>query len=79
MPDEAALLRALGDRAPEGLPIYRDDPADPADPADPDDENTLATAVFEIRDTAIDFTIHQHGTQRFATRIVPSGHAPRAS
>jgi hypothetical protein len=35
--------------------------------------------VFEIRDTAIDFTIHQHGTQRFATRIVPSGHAPRAS
>lgn len=76
MPDEAALLRALGDRAPEGLPIYRDDPADPDDP---DDENTLATAVFEIRDTAIDFTIHQHGTQRLATRIVPSGHAPRAS
>lgn len=76
MPDEAALLRVLGDRVPEGLPIYRDDPADPDDP---DDENTLATAVFEIRDTAIDFTIHQHGTQRFATRIVPSGHAPRAS
>lgn len=73
MPDEAALLRVLGDRVPEGLPIYRDDPADP------DDENTLATAVFEIRDTAIDFTIHRHGTQRFATRIVPSGHAPRAS
>ncbi|WP_175921376.1 C45 family autoproteolytic acyltransferase/hydolase [Burkholderia latens] len=71
--DEAALLRVLGDRAPEGLPIYRDDPADP------DDENTLATAVFAIRDTAIDFTIHQHGTQRFATRIVPFAHAPRAS
>ncbi|KWI59538.1 peptidase C45 [Burkholderia pseudomultivorans] len=71
--DETALLRVLGDRAPEGLPIYRDDPADP------DDENTLATAVFSIRDTAIDFTIHQHGTQCFATRIVPLAHAPRVS
>ena len=71
--DEAALLRVLGDRAPEGLPIYRDDPADP------DDENTLATAVFAIRDTAIDFAIHQHGTQRFATRIVPPAHARSAS
>ncbi|WP_321857098.1 C45 family peptidase [Burkholderia cenocepacia] len=71
--DAAALLRVLGDRAPEGLPIYRDDPADP------DDENTLATAVFEIHDTAIYFTVHQHGTQRFATRIVPSAHAPSAS
>lgn len=71
--DAAALLSVLGDRAPEGLPIYRDDPADP------DDENTLATAVFEIHDTAIDFTVHQHGTQRFATRIVPSGRAHRAS
>jgi hypothetical protein len=79
VPDEAALLRVLGDRAPEGLPIYRDDIRRSDDPDDPDDENTLATAVFEIRDTAIDFTIHQHGTQRFATRIVPSGHAPRAS
>ncbi|EDT40113.1 hypothetical protein BamMEX5DRAFT_4099 [Burkholderia ambifaria MEX-5] len=72
-PFVAALLRVLGDRAPEGLPIYRDDPADP------DDENTLATAVFAIRDAAIDFTIHQHGTQRFATRIVPSAHARSAS
>ncbi|MBR8233388.1 C45 family peptidase [Burkholderia sp. AU42008] len=71
--DEAALLRVLGDRAPEGLPIYRDDPADP------DDENTLATAVFAIHDTAIDFTVHQHGAQRFTTRIVPSGHASSAS
>lgn len=71
--DEAALLRVLGDRAPEGLPIYRDDPADP------DDENTLATAVFAIHDTAIDVTIHQHGTQRFATRIVSSARARRAS
>jgi hypothetical protein len=71
--DEAALRHVLGDRAPEGLPIYRDDPADP------DDENTLATAVFAVRDAAIDFTIHQHGTQRFATRIVPSAHARSAS
>lgn len=71
--DEAALLRVLGDRAPEGLTNYRDGPADP------DDENPLATAVFDIDDTAIDFTVHQHGTQRFATRIVPSAHAPSAS
>lgn len=71
--DEAALLRVLGDRAPEGLPIYRDDPADP------DDENTLATAVFAIGAASIDVTIHQQGTQRFATRIVPSGRAHDAS
>ncbi len=71
--DEAALLRVLGDRAPEGLPIYRDDPADP------DDENTLATAVFAIGAASIDITIHQQGTQRFATRIVPSGRAHDAS
>ncbi|MEK6351698.1 MAG: carcinine hydrolase/isopenicillin-N N-acyltransferase family protein [Burkholderia cenocepacia] len=74
--DAAALLRVLGDRAPEGLPIHRDDPADPADP---DDENTLATAVCAIGAASIDFTVHQHGTQRFATRIVPSGRAHRAS
>ncbi|VWC53020.1 C45 family autoproteolytic acyltransferase/hydolase [Burkholderia lata] len=71
--DEAALLRVLGDRAPEGLPIYRDDPADP------DDENTLATGVFAIGAASIDFTVHQRGTQRFATRIVPSGRAHDAS
>ncbi|WJN73854.1 hypothetical protein OH687_26450 [Burkholderia anthina] len=71
--DEAALLRVLGDRAPEGLPTYRDGPTDR------DDENPLATAVFEIHDTAIAFTVHQHRTQRFATRIVPSAHAPGAS
>ncbi|KWI31046.1 C45 family autoproteolytic acyltransferase/hydolase [Burkholderia stagnalis] len=71
--DEAALLRVLGDRAPEGLPIYRDDPHDP------DDENTLATAVFAIRDAGIDMTVHQHGTQRFATRIVPDRRAADAS
>ncbi|VWB89922.1 peptidase C45 [Burkholderia lata] len=71
--DEAALLRVLGDRAPEGLPIYRDDPADP------DDENTLATGVFAIGAASIDFTIHQQGAQCFATRIVPSGRAHDAS
>ncbi|MDR8729274.1 C45 family autoproteolytic acyltransferase/hydolase [Burkholderia pseudomultivorans] len=71
--DEAALRRVLGDRAPEGLPIYRDDPADP------DDENTLATAAFAIHAAAIDFTIHQHGTARFATRIVPDARAHGAT
>ncbi|KWI61080.1 C45 family autoproteolytic acyltransferase/hydolase [Burkholderia ubonensis] len=70
---EDALLRVLGDRAPDGLPIYRDDPADP------DDENTLATAVFAIGAAGIDITIHQHGTQRFATRIVPDRRATDAS
>ncbi|MGU7772059.1 C45 family autoproteolytic acyltransferase/hydrolase [Burkholderia sp. MR1-5-21] len=70
---EDALLRVLGDRAPEGLPIYRDDPDDP------DDENTLATAVFAIRASGIDMSVHQHGTQRFATRIVPDDSATRAA
>lgn len=67
--DEAALLDVLGDRAPDGLPIYRDDPADP------DDENTLATAVFALRGASIDFTVHQHRTRRFATRIEPRASA----
>ncbi|WP_431822890.1 C45 family autoproteolytic acyltransferase/hydolase [Burkholderia sp. F1] len=71
--DAAALLRVLGDRAPDGLPIYRDDPADP------DDENTLATAVFAIRAAGIDITIRQHGTRRFATRIVPDRRATDVS
>ena len=67
--DEAALRRVLADRAPHGLPIYRDDPADP------DDENTLATAVFAIGASSIDFTIHQHGAACYATRIVPDARA----
>ncbi|RQS74474.1 peptidase C45 [Burkholderia sp. Bp8963] len=71
--DADALLRVLGDRAPEGLPIYRDDPADP------DDENTLATAVFAIRESGIQMTVHQHGTQRFTTQIVPDRRATDAS
>ncbi|TCW85206.1 peptidase C45 [Burkholderia sp. SRS-46] len=71
--DDGALLRVLGDRAPEGLPIYRDDPHDP------DDENTLATALFAIRASGLDMTVHQHGTQRFATRIVPDRRATDVS
>lgn len=71
--DADALLNVLGDRARDGLPIYRDDPQDP------DDENTLATAVFAIRATGIDMSVHQHGTRRLATRIVPDDCATRAS
>ncbi|MCA8411505.1 MAG: C45 family autoproteolytic acyltransferase/hydrolase [Burkholderia multivorans] len=67
--DEAALRGVLADRAPHGLPIYRDDPADP------DDENTLATAVFAIGASSIDFTIHRHGAACYATRIVPDARA----
>lgn len=53
------LLQVLSDRAPQGLPIYRDDPADP------DDENTLATALFVIRDDGVEFEVRQQGELRF--------------
>lgn len=44
-------LMVLRDKAGPGLPIRRDDPQDP------DHENTLATAVFSIDDTSIDWSI----------------------
>ncbi|WP_019938157.1 C45 family peptidase [Bordetella sp. FB-8] len=49
----ANLLDVLFDKAPAGLPIYRDDPADP------DDENTLASAVFTIGPTGVAFEVHR--------------------
>jgi hypothetical protein len=59
----AALLGVLQDRAPSGLPIYRDDPLDP------DDENTLATALFEIGSAGVSMKIYRQGHCAFDTFI----------
>jgi hypothetical protein len=58
------LLQVLADKAPSGLPIYRDDPADP------DDENTLATALFVIQRDAVEFEVRQQGELRFKQRVI---------
>ncbi|BCG05152.1 peptidase C45 (plasmid) [Paraburkholderia sp. PGU19] len=68
---ESSLLQVLFDQAPEGLPIYRDDPADP------DDENTLATALFVIRDAGVELEVRQQGELRFKQFMpVNRGHTP---
>ena len=59
----AALLEVLHDRAPSGLPIYRDDPHDP------DDENTLATALFEIGTTGVSLKAYRQRQCAFDTFI----------
>ncbi|RDK03389.1 C45 family autoproteolytic acyltransferase/hydolase [Paraburkholderia lacunae] len=59
----AALLDVLHDRAPSGLPIYRDDPLDP------DDENTLATALFAIGNTGVAMQVFRQGRLAFDTFI----------
>jgi Acyl-coenzyme A:6-aminopenicillanic acid acyl-transferase len=59
----AALLEVLHDRAPSGLPIFRDDPHDP------DDENTLATALFEIGGTGVSMKAYRQGQCAFDTFI----------
>lgn len=59
----AALLDVLQDRAPSGLPIYRDDPLDP------DDENTLATALFEIGSDGVSMAVCRQGQCAFETAI----------
>ncbi|WP_414695568.1 carcinine hydrolase/isopenicillin-N N-acyltransferase family protein [Paraburkholderia sp.] len=59
----AALLDVLQDRAPSGLPIYRDDPLDP------DDENTLATALFEIGRADVSMKVYRQGQCAFDTVI----------
>jgi hypothetical protein len=58
-----ALLDVLHDRAPSGLPIYRDDPHDP------DDENTLATALFEIGSTGVSMKAYRQRQCAFDTFI----------
>lgn len=55
----AALLDVLQDRAPSGLPIYRDDPLDP------DGENTLATALFEIGGAGVSMKVYRQGQRAF--------------
>jgi hypothetical protein len=55
----AALLRVLYDRAPEGLPVFRDDPLDP------DGENTLASALFRIEADGVALQVHQQGRCTF--------------
>lgn len=59
----AALVDVLQDRAPSGLPIYRDDPLDP------DDENTLATTLFEIGSDAVAMKVYRQGQCAFDTVI----------
>ncbi|HEX7936415.1 MAG TPA: C45 family peptidase [Paraburkholderia sp.] len=67
-----ALLGILQDRAPSGLPIYRDDPADP------DDENTLATALFEIGDAGVSMQVVCEKQRVFDTFIPRTTPAPAA-
>ncbi|MGF6811486.1 hypothetical protein OKW30_006678 [Paraburkholderia sp. Clong3] len=59
----AALLDVLHDRAPSGLPIYRDDPHDP------DDENTLATALFEIGNAGVSMKAYRQRQCAFDTFV----------
>lgn len=62
-----ALLDVLHDRAPSGLPIYRDDPLDP------DDENTLATALFEIGEAGVSMKVFRQQQCALDTFIARSG------
>jgi hypothetical protein len=59
----AGLLDVLRDRAPSGLPIYRDDPHDP------DGENTLATALFEIGSAGVSMKVFRQGQCAFDSYI----------
>ncbi|BFG76250.1 C45 family autoproteolytic acyltransferase/hydolase [Paraburkholderia terrae] len=61
--DGDALVDMLHDKAPTGLPIYRDDPRDP------DGENTLATALFELRDDGVALRVHAQRAVVFETFI----------
>ncbi|MGF6852679.1 hypothetical protein OKW29_001565 [Paraburkholderia sp. CI3] len=56
-------LDVLHDRAPWGLPIYRDDPHDP------DDENTLATALFEIGNAGVSMKAYRQRQCAFDTFV----------
>ncbi|WP_323119159.1 C45 family peptidase [Burkholderia alba] len=70
---EAALRDVLADRAPAGLPIYRDDPHDP------DEENTLATALCAIANDGVEFEVRQRGQRRFRQFIASDTCRPAAS
>ncbi|MEX3931525.1 C45 family autoproteolytic acyltransferase/hydrolase [Paraburkholderia phymatum] len=61
--DGDALVQMLHDKAPVGLPIYREDPNDP------DDENTLATALFRIRNDGVALQVRAQRAVVFDTFI----------
>ncbi|GJH03432.1 C45 family peptidase [Paraburkholderia terrae] len=61
--DGDVLVDMLHDKAPTGLPIYRDDPHDP------DGENTLATALFQLRDDGVALRVHAQRAVVFDTFI----------
>lgn len=63
-PDALAIL---ADQEDASLPIYRDDPQDP------DDENTLATALMTVRDTHVEWAVHEHPGQPARFRMI-NGH-----
>lgn len=61
--DGDALVDMLHDKGPTGLPIYRDDPRDP------DGENTLATALFQLRDDGVALRVYAQRAVVFETFI----------
>ncbi|CAG9215820.1 Peptidase C45 [Paraburkholderia sabiae] len=61
--DGDTFVDMLHDKAPAGLPIYRDDPHDP------DDENTLATALFQLRDDGVALRVHAQHAVVFETFV----------
>ncbi|MFM0018008.1 C45 family autoproteolytic acyltransferase/hydolase [Paraburkholderia azotifigens] len=61
--DGDVLVDMLHDKTPTGLPIYRDDPHDP------DGENTLATALFQLRDDGVALRVHAQRAVVFDTFI----------
>ncbi|TXC84185.1 C45 family autoproteolytic acyltransferase/hydolase [Paraburkholderia azotifigens] len=62
-PDAHALVDMLHDKAPACLPIYREDPDDP------DGENTLATALFQLRDDGVALRVHAQRVVVFETFV----------
>jgi hypothetical protein len=63
-PDPLAILADHGDAS---LPIHR------TAPDDPDDENTLATAVITVRETHVEWAVHEHPGERARYRMI-DGH-----
>lgn len=51
-------LHILRDTGGPGLPIHR------CSPEDPDDENTLATALFRIENSSVEWRLHDQTSQR---------------
>jgi hypothetical protein len=60
-------LPILADQGDELLPIYR------ADPDDPDDENTLASTLITVKDTHVEWAVHEHPGARARYRMI-DGH-----